>query len=711
MRVDVIAELEALAARLVWKSTSDWLQEQPEWLQRVILERDPNDLGVNLDHLVSGLERTVAVDDRRGQVLAQLAMVRSLELAPDSALFDRLRGEVEALGDAHIDALFRIARVRSHLSRQSAPQEVLVHLTELVSAAEQLRDRYIDVLASDLVGSYCVILGASGAARAAFEFSFGYEVTGSHEWVLGHLNLAAVEISEGSLAAARRRYRLLGPHLAPLPSLVQNFAEWIRMLSEPQIAVMNQAPLSEIESLSVGKRAIRRFLLSDMTGIVPVEACIEEILAGVPTDPLTGLVLLPELRAMLDETVAIGRTAQLVSIGLAELLRAADQLSADDAGRLVASVIERLGATRRDGMIVARVDLDRYAVLSTLDPGAFNDTLDELLSELRAPIQVADGPALRLEPIVRATNSEPGDTGYGVWERVFSSPATRVAGPVHVSRPTSAKSERRYRLVQALSDDDAASYAKVEFQPIVDLRERTVVGFEALLRWESSELGRVSPLVVVETAQQCGAISQLERSIVTTSVQGAAVLRSVNPLCRVNINVSASQLVDTSLVDHLVTECDRAGVPASSIGIELTESVLINHDLSIPALDLLAENGFATTLDDFGTGYSNLAYLVQMRNVGLKIDGSFVRSVLEDERSEAVCRVLIDAGLSLEMSVVAEQVETDAQAARLEALGCAAHQGFRYAPSLPLESAKAALANPSGAWSWPTLSTTSGAQG
>ena len=711
MHADAVAELEALAARFTWESTGDWLQEQPPWLQRAILERDPNDLGVNLDQFVAGLERTVADHDRRGQVLAQLAVLRSLELAPDSAMFERLRNEVDALGDPYIDALLRIVYVRSHIAMESAPEDVVHHLAELVSAAEQLCDRHIDEPVSDAVGTYGAILGASSAARAAFEFSFRSDAPGSLGWVRGHLNLAAVEISEGSLAAARRRYLLLGPYVASMPSTLQNFAEWIRILSEPHIAAMDRAQLSEIEALSVRKRAIRRYQLSDLTGIVPVEGCIEEILAGVPTDPVTGLVLLPELRAMLDETVAIDRTAQLVSIGLAGLLRAADQLGADDARRLVDLVVERFGAAHRAGLLVARVDLDRYAVLSTLDATAFNHALDELLSELRAPISVADGPPLRLEPIVRATSSESGDTGYGVWERVFSSPPKRVAGSEQVPVPKSTESELRYRLVQALTNDNAASYAKVEFQPIVDVRAQAVVGFEALLRWESPELGQVSPLLVVKTAEQCGAISQLERAIVTASVHGAGELRSVDPSCRVNINVTASQLADTSLVEHLIAECDRNGVPAASIGIELTESALINHDLSVPALDLLAERGFGTTLDDFGTGYSNLAYLVQMRNVGLKIDGSFVRHMLDDERSAAVCRMLIGAADTLDMSVIAEQVETDAQAARLDALGCATHQGFRYAASMSLESAKAALANPAGAWSWPALPTTSGLQG
>ena len=701
-QLDAVARIDALAARLSWESTDNWLPRQPDWLQRFVVARDPADNGANLLLMAEGLKASVLAGDRAGEVLAQLTLLRSLEVPTDSVAFERLGDEVAAIGDRYLEALYRVQLARAHIFHRSEPGEILADLDAAVQAAAVARDLYIDTVVSDWVGSYAVMVGSPDAATRAFEFLGSRGAVGTQPWILGRLNLASVAISDGDLSTARERLGEASPFLESAAHATRNFAEWIDILSAERIEVVDRARLSERDSLVVRKRAIRRFYFADLFGVIPVEQCVEEVLAGLPVDSATGLVTVSALRSFLDESVAVGDTVQLASVGLPGLLNAAGQLPAVEASALVEAVGQRFAAAQDSRLVLAQLDLDRYVVFSDAEPIEFNALLQELLQRLQQPIVVGAEPLL-LRPLARTTVSEFGDTGYSVWERVFSIPRGDTPGnPITIAAPESVQSEQRYRLVQELLSDSLEQYAQVEFQPIVDVEAEAVAGFEALLRWDSPSLGKLPPPVVVEAAERCGAVGALERHIASTAIEGAAALRQVAVDCRVNVNLTARQLADEAMARHLISECERVSVDASAIGIELTESALIDHASAEASLDLLAEHGFAIALDDFGTGYSNLAYLVEMRNVGLKIDGSFVRRMLEDERADTVCRMLINTADTLGAPIVAEQVETDAHVAALRELGCVLHQGYRFSPARPIGQAVELVQDPGTYWTWPS---------
>lgn len=701
----MVAQLDLLADRFVWTSASGWLERQPAWLRRMVQLRDPSDNGANLALMVGGLRSSIEDEDPAGEVLVLLLALRTIGVPPDSAIFHRLDEAVGELGNSCIEGQLHVARARSLIFNESSPRAILEALGLAVDAAEAAQEQYLDDSVSDVFGSYGVIVGAYDASRRSCEFILAREPVGSRVWVLCHLNLAGIDISTGDLGAARRRYSEAGPYLSSAPLPVQNFAEWIRILSAEHLEAFEAARLSTAEALAVRQRAVRRFLLSDLVGIVPVEDCIEEILAGVPSDPVTGFVPVPTLRTVLAESVAIGRPTQLAALGLPEMLTATGRVGDEAAARLVTAVAGRFRPAIDAGLIVARIDVDRYAVFGDLDPIAFDGLLEHLVKELQRPISLdTEAADLLLQPSVTVARSIAGDTGYSVWERAFGAAGAEVPGTVRLASPASDEDEQRFLLVQELLSDGLETHVTMEFQPIVDTRDRRVNGFESLLRWTSPDLGRLNPALVVEVAEQCGALARLERCIVSNAIQGAAMLQATDSACRVNINLTSAQLGDTSMVEYLIEECERSSVAPSTIGIELTESTLLNYGAATPALEMLAARGFTTALDDFGTGYSNLSYLVEMRNVGLKIDGSFVRGIVDDERAQAVCRMLIVAAQTLNVPIVAEQVETDAHADRLHDLGCALHQGFRYAPSLPLEQACVVLVDPLSKWDWPDFS-------
>jgi diguanylate cyclase len=240
------------------------------------------------------------------------------------------------------------------------------------------------------------------------------------------------------------------------------------------------------------------------------------------------------------------------------------------------------------------------------------------------------------------------------------------------------------RLRRALRDEAL----HLAYQPKVDARSGAVCGAEALLRWTDPERGAISPLDIVGVAERSELIHEL----------GAWVLRRVCRQIRswhdrglrigpIAANLSGAELLSPELRSRVQSAIREAGIPPGSLELEITESTLI-ADLAVAAKRIkeLAEAGIAFAIDDFGTGYSSLAYLKRLPVKYLKIDRAFVRDIAVSADDAAVARGIIDIARSLRLMVIAEGVETSAQATQLRASGCDQFQGYFFArPLLPHE--------------------------
>jgi EAL domain-containing protein (putative c-di-GMP-specific phosphodiesterase class I) len=152
------------------------------------------------------------------------------------------------------------------------------------------------------------------------------------------------------------------------------------------------------------------------------------------------------------------------------------------------------------------------------------------------------------------------------------------------------------------------------------------------------------------------------------------------------VNVSPRQFHHPEFAGHVLACLDKYKVPGSSLVLEVTESLLIDDvDTTVLKMQMLGVRGIQFALDDFGTGYASLSYLKRLPLTQLKIDQSFVRDLLVDQNDEAIVRTIIALGNSLEMQVVAEGVETKAQAARLQEMGCHFFQGYYFSRPQPAE--------------------------
>jgi diguanylate cyclase len=214
-------------------------------------------------------------------------------------------------------------------------------------------------------------------------------------------------------------------------------------------------------------------------------------------------------------------------------------------------------------------------------------------------------------------------------------------------------------------------------QPIFDLRDGRIVGAESLARWECESLGPVSPDVFVPLAEQTGLIGDLTRWSLNATLRHAAEARLPERGVRVSINLSPRVFLERGFGDELLGALRVWDVAPAAVTLEVTEgAVMEDPDHSAEVLHRMSAAGMSISIDDFGTGYSSFAYLRQFPADEVKIDKSFIREIVHDERSAQLVRSMIDLAHRLQMRVVAEGVEDEATVTALVEMECDMAQGF-----------------------------------
>ncbi|HKC24583.1 MAG TPA: EAL domain-containing protein [Thermoanaerobaculia bacterium] len=247
-------------------------------------------------------------------------------------------------------------------------------------------------------------------------------------------------------------------------------------------------------------------------------------------------------------------------------------------------------------------------------------------------------------------------------------------------------------LRRALERDELSVY----YQPIVSIETGRLSGFEALVRWRHPQRGLVLPSEFIGFAEESGLVVPLGAWVLKEACrQTAAWLRAAgaDPPLTVSVNVSARQLARPELGDEVEAALEESGLPASSLRLEITESLTVQGADAAPAtLARLRGLGIELYVDDFGTGYSSLGTLQMLPVDKLKIDSSFVARLEANEGSRELVRTILALARNLGLGVIAEGVETEGQRRLLGALGCEQAQGFLFARPLTAEEAGAMVA-------------------
>jgi predicted signal transduction protein with EAL and GGDEF domain len=233
------------------------------------------------------------------------------------------------------------------------------------------------------------------------------------------------------------------------------------------------------------------------------------------------------------------------------------------------------------------------------------------------------------------------------------------------------------------------------YQPIVDLNTGTIAAFEALVRWRKADGSLVSPAEFIPLAEEISLINGIGRLMLEEAAQQIAAWQLAFPdtFLRVSVNLSGKQFNQLDLVEQVDAAVAAAGIEPGRLELEITESILMdNTEATVDMLDAFRARGMQILMDDFGTGYSSLSYLHRFPSNVLKIDGSFVRRIVDDRGSREIVRAIVLLARNLGMTVVAEGVETLAQLQSLRDMACDFAQGYYFAKPLPADEATKLIA-------------------
>ncbi len=254
------------------------------------------------------------------------------------------------------------------------------------------------------------------------------------------------------------------------------------------------------------------------------------------------------------------------------------------------------------------------------------------------------------------------------------------------TQPGSRRSRER-----VLRDELRAGIARGEvipyYQPIVSVRHRSVLRFEALARWQHPERGLLEAPEFIAVAERHGLMPALTESMLEQAVRDLAVRRADDPALRLSINLSAHSLRDPHLPETIMRRLAAVGGSPDWLAFEITESVLVSDpDRARQNIERLKRLGARVEIDDFGTGYSSLRYLQMLPVDAVKIDRQFVSATFSDRQSEVIVRAVIGLCHELGFEAVAEGVDAPEVWGLVKALGCDAAQGFLIAPPMPSDA-------------------------
>jgi diguanylate cyclase (GGDEF)-like protein/PAS domain S-box-containing protein len=243
----------------------------------------------------------------------------------------------------------------------------------------------------------------------------------------------------------------------------------------------------------------------------------------------------------------------------------------------------------------------------------------------------------------------------------------------------------KLRLEQDLHRAADRGELSLVYQPIVSMADGRVIGAEALLRWFHAKYGEIPPEQFIAIAEETGTIVELSRWVLQHACEAAASVRRTQPDFRIAVNLSARDFYDGGLIATVREALRSAGLPAGALDIEITESTVI-HESALQTLETLRQMGVRIVVDDFGVAYSSLGYLKRLPVGAVKIDRAFLRDITTDAYDQAIVGAIVSLAKTLDLDVIAEGIETEAQLTFARGLRIPNAQGFYF--SRPVNLAK-----------------------
>ncbi len=367
-----------------------------------------------------------------------------------------------------------------------------------------------------------------------------------------------------------------------------------------------------------------------------------------------------------------------------------DSLGHDAGDRLLQAVAQRLVKSTRFSDTVARLGGDEFAIL--LEAISTTAEVERLAASL---IEKLDQPFVLNAAEVRVSASI--GVAFSTQEASAEALLSKADTAMYFAKAAGKNRflpfeplmhemlQEKTRLVADIARAIANEEFFVEYQPIVDLGTRSLLGVEALVRWRHPELGVLLPGRFIQIAEECGQIIKLGRWVLGRACRDVRAWRSVvagGEGLRIAVNISSRHLQNGDLARDVARALQESGLEPGNLVIELTESTIMhNTETNLARLQELKALGVRLAIDDFGTGYSSLSYLHRFPIDILKIDRSFVARLTNSSTGPELARAVITLSETLGLDTVAEGIELEPQIDALLKLGCVAGQGFLFAKS------------------------------
>jgi len=427
-------------------------------------------------------------------------------------------------------------------------------------------------------------------------------------------------------------------------------------------------------------------------------------------DQLTGLANRSLFHDRLSQAASAARRARqklaVIFMDLDGFKTINDTLGHAVGDGLLRGIARRLGSCLRETDTAARLGGDEFAVLLTnlsneLDAATVARKILHVLAQpiqfrrqstsIRCSIGIATFPRDATDPEELVKKS---DTAmYHAKERGGS----RFE---FYTEDMNAAIQRRVALEERLRTALDERQLLLHYQPQFDLTRGRIIGAEALLRWQHPELGLVSPSHFLPIAEETGLIVSIGDWVLRTACeQNAEWNRLGHRGLRVSVNVSSQQFLEVGFADVVRNALEESGLPPVSLELEITESSLLRDvEVTVNTLRSLKDLGVRLAIDDFGTGYSALAYLKRLPIDVLKIDQSFIRALTTDPADATITEAIVQLAGGLNLTTIAEGVETLEQLLLLGSYGCSRMQGFLFGKPVPAETFIEWLENPPFRW-------------
>jgi len=445
------------------------------------------------------------------------------------------------------------------------------------------------------------------------------------------------------------------------------------------------------------------YLLGQVEDIDERRALRERLAYAAIHDSLTGLpnreLFMDRLEVALRRADRAGHGVAVIFLDLDRFKLINDSLGHDVGDQVLGAVADRLSGAMRASDTLARFGGDEFTVLCD-DVNTEDDCLEvaqRLVAAMDLPLVLPAAEVFVSLSVGIAVSSAAGSGAVLLRNADIAMYRAKERGPSRIEiyreddeNTVVSRLRTSNELHRALERDEL----ELHYQPFVDLHTETLVGMEALVRWQHPTRGLLPPQEFIPLAEDGGLILPLGlwvmreacRQLADWSARRSAVGEDDVRL-NISVNVSAVQLADPCFPRQVVECIEASGIDPDRLWLEITESTLMRDaDEAVVVLKALRDLGLHVEIDDFGTGYSSLSYLQRFPVESLKIDRSFVEDLDQRSDSAAIVRAIIGLGDSLGLPIIAEGVERRAQVTRLQSLGCHLAQGYLFGRPLPARS-------------------------